>query len=151
MDTLLKSYQRLYQNSPASNNHSPWLKNKTFLSKVLPNIMIWVIASQLCFASDKNDQFRPANVEYFVKFEPGNYQQPSSSQLDELAQQLYILNGDPLISLIGKSQSRSSLASQQLALNRAKIIKQLLVKRGIRASQLYSLLTMKILKLKAHC
>ncbi|MDG1694561.1 MAG: hypothetical protein P8I13_06885 [Porticoccaceae bacterium] len=99
-------------------------------------MIIWVISSKVTLASDIDDQFRHANVEYFVKFEPGNYQQTSSSELDELAQQLYILNGDPLISLIGKSQSRSSLATQQLALNRAKIIKQLLVKRGIRASQI---------------
>lgn len=136
MDTLLKNHQRLYQNSLPPNNHSGWLESTKALSKILPIMIIWVISSKVTLASDIDDQFRHANVEYFVKFEPGNYQQTSSSELDELAQQLYILNGDPLISLIGKSQSRSSLATQQLALNRAKIIKQLLVKRGIRASQI---------------
>lgn len=97
---------------------------------------MWVTLSQVALASDLNNQYQHTTIEYFVQFDPGNYQQPSSRQLEKLAQQLYILNGDPLISLIGKSQSRSSLATQKLALNRAKIIKQLLVKRGIRASQI---------------
>ena len=81
--------------------------------------------------SSKTAANHHSNLEYFVEFQPGNYQQQLPNALDRLIENIEQTAQVHLITLTGHSQSRTSFASKQLALSRAEIIKKALVRKGI--------------------
>ena len=136
MDTLLKTHTEEYKTSFSHITKGVlWV----FLRlKKVPIVTAWIIFSSLSIASAENlnTTTESSISDYFIEFNPGNYQQPTANSLDVFIQRLYSTYANHHITLIGKSESRKSLASQQLALNRAIIIKKQLVKKGINANQI---------------
>lgn len=127
MDTLLNICLSAPASSILCNPRKSFSKS---LSLKLRLAITLTAISTLCIASeniiDKSD-----TTDLFIQFNSGNYQQPFAQDLDNFIRQLNAQSINDQIILTGKSQSRTSLASQQLALTRAKIIKKILVKKGI--------------------
>ena len=94
------------------------------------------IASTIASAESLNATTKSSVSDYFIEFKPGNYQQPINGSFAKLIRQLHSQYANHQITLVGKSESRESLATQQKAVNRAQIIKKLLVKKGFKASQI---------------
>ena len=108
------------------------------LTTIIAAAMIWIFLSSLSIAyeAEEKKSNQPSTIQYFVEFKPGNYQQPINSSFAELIRQLHSQYANHQITLVGKSESRKSLATPQKAINRAQIIKKLLVKKGFKASQI---------------
>jgi outer membrane protein OmpA-like peptidoglycan-associated protein len=136
MDTLLKIYPEVCTTSfICAIKRFFWV-----LLRFNPALLLvaWIFFSTLSLASAEKLVTSPesSTSDFFIEFKPGDYQNPITSSIDELSRQLNIKYANHYITLVGKSESISSLASQKLALNRAKIIKKLLVKKGYKADQI---------------
>jgi len=79
---------------------------------------------------------QPFTDEYFVEFQPGNYDQQKTGSIDNLIQKIEKITADRQIKLVGYSQSKTSFASKLLALKRADIVKKSLVNQGIPEKQI---------------
>lgn len=127
MDTLLNIYLWAPASSILCNPRKSFSKS---LSLKLRLAITLTAISTLCIASE-NKIDKSDTTDLFIQFNSGNYQQPFAQDLDNFIRQLNAQSINDQIILTGKSQSRTSLASHQLALTRAKIIKKILVKKGI--------------------
>lgn len=137
MDTFTNKNLRSYRTcciSATKNFFSSFLRvNLTTLL-----LSTWLIFPVVSYALEERQEeiAQSSTIDFFVEFKPGDYQHPISSSLDELSRKLNIKYANQHIKLVGISESKSSSASQKLALNRAKIIKKLLVKKGYNPDQI---------------
>ena len=67
----------------------------------------------------------------FIKFDPAEYQNEREGEIKAIIDKLKLLPEDNIIRLIGYSQSRTNLATENLALDRALVVKKKLVGEGI--------------------
>ena len=72
----------------------------------------------------------------FVAFEIGEYQQEKTGQIDYLISQLQKLPDDIDIQVIGHSHSIDELATEPIAVARAKLVRDKLVESGIKAESI---------------
>ena len=138
MDTVAKKNLNIYQICAfelPKNSFSLILALHNFF--YITAVCIGLLSPSMVLAETPNTTSKPSTVSFFVEFKPGNYRQPINSSLDKLTTQLYSKYTQHQITLIGKSESKRTEATQQLAINRAKIIKKLLVKRGLRADRIF--------------
>lgn len=67
----------------------------------------------------------------FIKFEPSEYQNEKDGEIEAVINELKRLPENSIIRLIGHSQSRTNLATENLALDRALVVKEKLIDLGI--------------------
>jgi hypothetical protein len=95
--------------------------------------------SLIAFSSNANwtdfSQPNQSTMNYFIEFKPGIYNQPLDANIEKLLREIRHLSSHQ-VSIVGISQSASSLATYDLALLRAKTIKKLLVRQGIAADRI---------------
>ena len=72
----------------------------------------------------------------FIEFAAGVYDNPIPNQLNEKIQSLLSLSRNQILRLIGISQSKTNLATQSLALQRAQTVADQLILSGIKASRI---------------
>jgi hypothetical protein len=113
---------------------SPLLIGSFFGKALIISQLFFINISTNADSIDIN-QSNQAEINYFIEFKPGIYNQPINSNTNQLLREI---NKRPKqeINIIGISQSASSLATYNLALLRAETIKKQLVRLGIEPSRL---------------
>lgn len=105
-----------------------------FFNSLAVKISTICFFSLLPFSSNANwtDFSQPSQttINYFVEFKPGIYNQPNDTNIEQLLNEINHLPTHQ-ITLVGISQSSSSLATYNLALLRAETVKKALVRQGI--------------------
>lgn len=72
----------------------------------------------------------------FIEFSAGVYSKPNPKQLERIVGSLISLPNNPHLKLIGISQSKTNLATQSLALQRARTVSDHIIANGIEASRI---------------
>lgn len=136
MDTLPKIYTQVDTPSSIFALKSNFWMLLRFTTTFIAAACIFFSTLTVASAEKLHTAPESSTIDFFVEFKPGNYQQPINSSFAKLIRQLHSQYANHQITLVGKSESRRSLATQQKAVNRAQIIKKLLVKKGFKASQI---------------
>lgn len=137
MDTLLNEHYKFDRLDYSQDfNLSATQPSQTVSKWAIVILLVFTQIPALSIASEKTATNQYSDNAYFVEFQAGNYQQNIPNSLEPLLESLKQRPQNQTITLTGYSESRTSFASQQLALNRAEIIKKLLVKKGISANRI---------------
>ena len=109
--------------------------NNQLQVKTLAVLLLFYCVNQTALAANENwpSESSAGDIPYlkFVNFDPGEYRTVKESEIEKIAKSIGSLPQNTIIRLIGQSQSRTSLASKQLALHRAKVLKQKLLELNI--------------------
>lgn len=137
MDTLLNKHYKFDRLDYSQDfNLSATQLSQTVSKWTIVILLVFTQIPALSIASEKTAANQYSNIAYFVKFQAGNYQKNIPNSLEPLLNSLEQRPQNQTITLTGHSESRTSFASKQLALNRAEIIKKSLVKKGISANRI---------------